>query len=91
MHNPNQISNLAKNCDAFLNRADRALSTKEAAAILGLSHKTLNNWRCQGKGPAFQKGPGPQGAVRYPLSTLSAWRSEHMRKSTSDQGGGNAR
>lgn len=91
MQDPTNISNEQGATSPFLDRADKALSTKQAAAVLGLSHKTLNNWRCQGKGPAFQKAPGPHGAVRYPLSTLSAWRSEHMRKSTSDQGGGNVR
>lgn len=32
---------------------DELVDTKEAGAILGLSKKTLENWRYQGKGPAF--------------------------------------
>jgi predicted site-specific integrase-resolvase len=33
----------------------RALSTKEAAACLGLSPGTLEVWRSKGKGPRFRK------------------------------------
>jgi predicted DNA-binding transcriptional regulator AlpA len=72
-------------------RNDPAVSTADAAAVLGLSRKTLTNWRWQGKGPRFQKTPGHRGSVRYPLSELRAWRAENLRRSTSDQGGGNAR
>lgn len=72
-------------------RQDTAVSTADAAAVLGLSRKTLTNWRWQGKGPRFQKTPGRRGAVRYPLSELRAWRAENLRRSTSDQGGSNAR
>lgn len=28
-------------------------STKEAARFLGLSHRTLEDWRCSGTGPRF--------------------------------------
>lgn len=64
-----------------------ALPPKLAARLLGLSPKTLANWRVQGAGPAFIKSPGLRGAVRYRLSALRAWQNAHQRKSTSDQGG----
>lgn len=32
---------------------DELVNTKQAGSILGLSPKTLENWRCQGKGPSF--------------------------------------
>lgn len=64
-----------------------ALPPKLAAKLLGLSPKTLANWRVQGAGPTFIKSPGLRGAVRYRLSALRAWQNAHQRKSTSDQGG----
>lgn len=63
------------------------LPPKLAAKLLGLSAKTLANWRVQGAGPTFIKSPGLRGAVRYRLSALRAWQNAHERKSTSDQGG----
>lgn len=64
-----------------------ALPPKLAAKLLGLSPKTLANWRVKGTGPAFIKSPGLRGAVRYRLSALAAWQNAHQRNSTSDQGG----
>ncbi|MGL5362138.1 MAG: helix-turn-helix transcriptional regulator [Bosea sp. (in: a-proteobacteria)] len=63
--------------------ADRSFHGKEAARFLGLSHKTLNNWRVQGIGPRFVKAHGARGSVRYPLSELIAWRDAHLKSSTS--------
>lgn len=63
--------------------ANRSLQGKEAARFLGLSHKTLNNWRVQGVGPRFVKASGANGSVRYPLSELVAWRDAHLKSSTS--------
>jgi hypothetical protein len=56
---------------------------KEAARILGLSHKTLNNWRVQGLGPRFLKYGQRGGAVRYLVADLHAWRAAQARSSTS--------
>jgi predicted DNA-binding transcriptional regulator AlpA len=48
------------------------LSTENAARYLGISPRTLNNWRCLGggKGPAFVRVGR---AVRYDVRTLDAW------------------
>lgn len=62
---------------------DHALTTTEAARFLGLSPKTLHNWRVMGIGPAFQKGPGIRGSIRYPISVLQEWRNRHLQTSTS--------
>lgn len=71
-------------CTALPKETDnRSLHGKEAARFLGLSHKTLNNWRVQGIGPRFVKAPGANGSVRYPLSELVAWRDAHLKSSTS--------
>lgn len=47
------------------------LTTAEVAVRLGLSVKTLQNWRCGGCGPRYLKIGG--GAVRYPLVEVNAW------------------
>jgi hypothetical protein len=62
---------------------DHGLTTTDAAHFLGLSPKTLNNWRVMGIGPVFQKGPGIRGSIRYPISSLKEWRNRHLQSSTS--------
>ena len=34
---------------------DRLLNEREAAAALGVSVKTLQRWRCEGRGPSFRR------------------------------------
>ena len=48
------------------------LTTEHAAQYLGISPRTLNNWRWMGggKGPAFVRVGR---AVRYSVQTLDAW------------------
>jgi predicted DNA-binding transcriptional regulator AlpA len=55
------------------------LSTKAAAAALGLGRSTLEGWRAQGKGPKFIKLPGVGGAVRYARADLNEWAAKHRR------------
>ena len=43
------------------------LSTKEAARLLKVSHRTLEDWRLTGRGPAFLKWGR---AVRYRVADL---------------------
>jgi excisionase family DNA binding protein len=57
------------------------LTTKQAAALLGLGASTLELWRAEGKGPNFHKLPGAGGAVRYSARELEAWLAAHARKS----------
>ncbi|MCH8613564.1 helix-turn-helix transcriptional regulator [Arsenicicoccus dermatophilus] len=47
------------------------MTTREAAAFLGLSVGHLCNLRSQGKGPAYSKMPG--GHCRYRLADLKAY------------------
>lgn len=64
---------------------DDLLTTKEAAALLGLKHNTLEIYRHQGKGPPFLKlGDGVSCAVRYQRSALSAWLAQQTFNSTSE-------
>ena len=67
---------------------DIALCPKLAARFVGLSPKTLANYRLAGggRGPSFVKGPGRRGYVRYPLSQLQKYRENLLRQSTSDEG-----
>ncbi len=50
------------------------LKTAEAAALLGLSQKTLRQLRCDRAGPRFLKmGTHMQARTRYRLSDLERW------------------
>jgi len=63
---------------------ERLLTTSEAAALLGLSIKTLERHRTSGAGPHYIKlGAGRSGRVRYRRADLDAWVAEHRRASTS--------
>ena len=59
------------------------LSTREAAAWLGLSPRTLDRYRVSGDGPAFHRFGG---RVRYLAADLDDWASARRRLSTSDDG-----
>jgi excisionase family DNA binding protein len=52
------------------------LTTKSAAAALGLGRSTLEGWRTAGKGPKFLKLGG---AVRYARADLDAWLAKNSR------------
>lgn len=63
---------------------DRTLTPKEAAEFLGISVKTLNNWRAVGKGPTYVKYAGAidglgrvRGNVTYRLGDLRDFVSGH--------------
>jgi excisionase family DNA binding protein len=59
----------------------RALSTNEAAAFLGVSPRTLEDWRCRGGGPIFHKVG--RRLVRYCLASLEAYLEAGARLNTS--------
>ena len=59
------------------------LSTREAAAWLGLSPRTLDRYRVSGDGPAFHRFGS---RVRYLVTDLENWASARRRLSTSDDG-----
>jgi excisionase family DNA binding protein len=58
------------------------LTPKEAAALLRISHKTLQDWRLDGKGPVFHKLGR---VVRYDPNDLAAYLAGTARTNT---GGG---
>ena len=59
------------------------LSTREAAAWLGLSPRTLDRYRVSGDGPAFHRFGS---RVRYLAADLDDWAAARRRLSTSDDG-----
>jgi len=63
------------------------LTSEEAAEFLGLSPKTLPNWRSHGRGPVYRKHGRK---VIYNISDLRAWSDAQARHSTSG-GPGNER
>jgi hypothetical protein len=57
------------------------LDTHSAADVLGVSPRTLQRWRQEGRGPRFLKLGG---AVRYPATELSAFANAGLRESTGE-------
>jgi hypothetical protein len=57
---------------------DPLLSTADAAAMLGLSQKTLREYRCDQAGPrCFKLGTTQQARTVYRRSDLERWIREH--------------
>jgi excisionase family DNA binding protein len=56
---------------------------EEAAKRLGVTARTLANWRWQGRGPRFVR-VGRK--IRFRLSDLAAWLDTQTRASTTDRG-----
>lgn len=62
-----------------------ALTTAEAAAMIGIKPNTLEIWRCKGKGPRFLKASDrKQAPVRYARAEVESWIEQHTFTSTSD-------
>lgn len=57
----------------------RFLSVKEAAALIGLSSRTLDRYRHMGTGPVFYKLGT---SIRYREDDLRTWLEEHRMKPT---------
>ena len=60
---------------------NRILREREAAKLLGVSHRTMQRWRLTGDGPPFVR-IGPR-AVGYPLGSLLDWMRRRTLRSTS--------
>lgn len=65
--------------------APRFVRTQQAAAYLGLSHRTLEKHRTFGTGPAYRKLGG---RVVYAVEDLQAWADRGAKISTTDPGAG---
>jgi hypothetical protein len=58
------------------------LTTREAAELLRLKPRTLDNMRCNGIGPIYSKHGG---RVCYSLQDVIAWSNSRRRRSTAEK------
>jgi excisionase family DNA binding protein len=58
------------------------LTTKEAAAYVGVAKRTLDHWRTYGGGPRFIKAGRK---VVYDIRQLDQWMEDRTRRSTAEQ------
>lgn len=58
---------------------NQLLTDVQAALLLRKSPRTLANWRCIGKGPAYID----DGTIRYRLTDVMKWIDDHVVTSTS--------
>ena len=63
----------------------KLIGEREAAAVLGLSVRTLQAWRVRGGGPQFVKCGR---SVRYNLATLVEWANSRVFAHTAAQSAG---
>jgi transcriptional regulator with XRE-family HTH domain len=65
--------------------AVKHLTTEELAARLGVSPRTVEDWRRYDRGPSYLTVAGPAGKkkVRYRLADIEAWEQEHLVKPAS--------
>lgn len=63
---------------------DQLVRQEEAAALLSVSPRCMENWRYRGEGPDFVRVSGR--CVRYRRSDLDKWIEERVRTNTSDRG-----
>ncbi|MDO4429194.1 MAG: helix-turn-helix domain-containing protein [Atopobiaceae bacterium] len=58
--------------DALLEK-QVAVPSSTAARILGISPRTLSNWRVQGRGPRYVKVGSNRSPVLYRISDIEEW------------------
>lgn len=61
---------------------DRCLKTSEVAEYLGLSDKTIRQYRTDGRGPEYARFGR---MIRYRLSDVNKWRDAHSRTAIREQ------
>lgn len=67
---------------------DDVVSRKDAAALIGVSPRTTEDWARDGKGPPFRKfGTGRSARIVYRVGDLLAWLDAQRRVSTTSDGG----
>lgn len=55
-----------------------AVSSEEAARIMGIAPKTLVNWRHCGKGPAYVRLGEKHSPVMYRVCDIESWLADHV-------------
>ncbi|MDD9376537.1 helix-turn-helix domain-containing protein [Streptomyces sp. ZAF1911] len=61
-----------------MTRSDALLTSAEVADRLGVSEKTLGNWRTRRYGPPFIRLSGAFGPVRYRPADVDAWEERRL-------------
>ena len=56
---------------------------RQTAALIGVSERTLECWRCRGSGPPFVKIS--RRAVRYRRKDIDQWVRERLQRSTAEE------
>ena len=59
------------------------LNQRQTAALIGVSERTLECWRCRGSGPPFVKIS--RRAVRYRRKDIDQWVRERVQRSTAEE------
>lgn len=55
-----------------------AVTSAQAAAMLGVQQRTLEIWRKEGRGPRYLRLAGKRSRVLYKVSDLEAWLDSHL-------------
>jgi predicted DNA-binding transcriptional regulator AlpA len=64
---------------------DESVAEAEAALMLGVARRTMQNWRQDGTGPRYFKiGPGDRGGVRYSRLEIREYRERRSSMSTAE-------
>jgi len=74
----------SRHTDCATDRPDPLYDEKQTAKYLGVSVRTLRNWRWSGRGPEYVALSGR--LIRYELTRIQDWVKSKRRKSTSDCG-----
>lgn len=61
---------------------DLGMTSQQLAEQLGITERTMRNWRSAGKGPRYFKAPGTQ-VIRYDPADVADWL-DHNRRYTAD-------
>lgn len=62
-----------------------AVPSSAAAQILGISPRTLSNWRVQGRGPRYVKVGSNRSPVLYRISDIEEWLDSRLVESGSKE------
>ena len=70
---------------ALFSSDDPLLEPGQVAHLLGVTQKTLQDWRTKGRGPAYVK-LGTRGVVRYHIADVSEWLATHRHEPQAARG-----
>lgn len=74
------LADTIEKLSAVRERPPRLLKESETARYMGVSAKTIRNWRDCGVGPDYLKLEGMDKIIRYDIETLNNYISAHPRR-----------